>query len=138
MSYPIITYVLSLSSLGFVALAILSAIQARRFTRLATHAVGNVVEFEVVAIDNSTYLRPVIRFADCQGTVHTIRSAAAEVAPAFTIGDTVSIFYPVDQPDLADLQGVPRSTATRVFCALATVSALLAVFIWMLDTWQNR
>jgi hypothetical protein len=78
--------------------AVVTAVGAFRFLKVAQPATGRVVALrEHTSSDGSTY-SPTIEFADPTGRIHVIESGLSASPPAYRVGEAVRVLYPPDRP----------------------------------------
>ncbi len=112
--------------------AVVTAVGAFRFLKVAQPATGRVVALrEHTSSDGSTY-SPTIEFADPTGRIHVIQSRLSASPPAYQVGDAVRVLYPPDRPidgkldHSVELWGTPL-----VLGVLSLASGLFGGFIRM-------
>jgi hypothetical protein len=121
--------------------AVVTAVGAFRFLKVAQPATGRVVALrEHTSSDGSTY-SPTIEFADPTGRIHVIESGLSASPPAYRVGEAVRVLYPPDRPTDGKLDHpVELWAAPLVLGVLSLGSGLFGGFLRMraLDAIQRR
>ncbi|MDW8403255.1 DUF3592 domain-containing protein [Chloroflexus sp.] len=91
---------------------------------------GTVIDLKV---DDEGAAAPVVRFIDHNGREVTITSLVSAMPPAYTIGQSVTVVYPPNQPGQARIKGESKQFLA-IFGALSVALIVVGV-IAMLMGW---
>ncbi|MBN7771627.1 DUF3592 domain-containing protein [Marinobacter daepoensis] len=97
----ILKYLFALIGAGLLVGAFMSYNSTASFIERSTEAWGTVVDLERSRSSDSTTYYPVVVFEDVMGQQIEFRSRSGSNPPAFSRGETVSVFYESSEPESA-------------------------------------
>jgi hypothetical protein len=111
---------------GFVFLAIGAGLSYHQYTleRSGLQAQGDVISLSSICDDDGCTYAPVVRFQSSDGRTVTFESSHSSNPPAYDVGEKVTVIYPVDKPEKAEIKG-----AGKVFWIIFTsVGGIIIIF----------